>query len=309
MADFSEIKKEECVVKRIPKGVALNGSRTLVAQSVINAIKIHGRSSMNREVCGVLIGALCWDDAIGAYLLIDARIEGKFANHQAGSVTFTSETWDHIHSELNAKYPDRKIMGWYHTHPGFGIFLSNMDFFIHENFFGNKWQPAYVFDPQAETDGFFFWHENNLELEEVVIIPDEAPVLKKAQIKSEGKISVVLTDEEESKERRRRLSFIVTGLLIIMIGLLTALAADLYRKNIEYERKNAELQDLNAELQKGRCPLKQFIERFRGDDKSGNDDKQEKIKPKNEHINPTAAPSPVEEVQKSRKLYNPFSWF
>ena len=27
---------------------------------------------------------------------------------------------------------------------------------IHENFFGLKWQPAYVYDPQAETDGFFF---------------------------------------------------------------------------------------------------------------------------------------------------------
>ena len=178
MDNFSEIKKTDCLLKKIPKGIKLNANRTLILQSVINEIKEHGRSSMNQEVCGVLVGNLCWDN--GAYLLIDARIEGKFADHQTGSVTFTSETWDFIHQELAEKYSNKKIVGWYHTHPGFGIFLSNMDVFIHENFFGIKWQPAYVYDPQAETDGFFFWNDQNLDCGKIVVIEDTPPLVKKA---------------------------------------------------------------------------------------------------------------------------------
>ena len=173
MADFSAIRKEECRESELPNGCELNGSHTVVLQSVINEIKEHGRSSMHAEVCGVLVGSLCWDGR--PYLLIDGRIEGKHASHQSGSVTFTSETWDFIHEELAAKYPDRKIVGWYHTHPGFGIFLSNMDAFIHENFFSFPWEPAYVFDPQAETDGFFFQVGTELVQEEVSVSVDAAP--------------------------------------------------------------------------------------------------------------------------------------
>lgn len=176
MADFSAIRKEECRESKLPNGCELNGSHTVVLQSVINEIKEHGRSSMHAEVCGVLVGSLCWDG--GPYLLIDGRIEGKHASHQSGSVTFTSETWDFIHEELAAKYPDRKIVGWYHTHPGFGIFLSNMDAFIHENFFSFPWEPAYVFDPQAETDGFFFRIGTELVQETVCISGDVAPSVK-----------------------------------------------------------------------------------------------------------------------------------
>jgi proteasome lid subunit RPN8/RPN11/predicted nucleic acid-binding Zn-ribbon protein len=145
---------------------------------------------MHAEVCGVLVGTLCWDG--GPYLLIDGRIEGKHASHQSGSVTFTSETWDYIHEELAAKYPDKRIVGWYHTHPGFGIFLSNMDAFIHENFFSFPWEPAYVFDPQAETEGFFFRIGKDLVREEVCVCADVAPSVKEppAEFANAGKIVI-----------------------------------------------------------------------------------------------------------------------
>ena len=190
MADFSTVRQDECRDAKLPEGCELGVSRTVVLQSVLNEIKEHGRASMHKEVCGVLVGSLCWDG--GAYLLIDGRIEGKHASHQSGSVTFTSETWDFIHGELEAKHPKRIIVGWYHTHPGFGIFLSNMDAFIHENFFSFPWEPAYVFDPQAETDGFFFHIGGELVQEEVCIIPDAAPSVKEPMVGNSipGKIVV-----------------------------------------------------------------------------------------------------------------------
>lgn len=192
MADFSTIRKEDCRETPIPAGCRLGGSRTVVLQSVLNEIKEHGRSSMHEEVCGVLVGALCWDD--GPYLLIDARIEGKHASHQSGSVTFTSETWTYIHEELAAKHANRKIVGWYHTHPGFGIFLSNMDAFIHENFFSFPWQPAYVFDPQSETDGFFFLTDGNLVKEEVSIVPDVKPIVKEPMLAPDAEDRIIIEE-------------------------------------------------------------------------------------------------------------------
>ena len=216
MADFSSIRKEECRAKPMPPGCHLGPSKTIVLQSVLNDIKAHGRSSMHAEVCGVLVGALCWDN--GPYLLIDGRIEGKHATQQSGSVTFTAETWNSIHEELAAKHPDRIIVGWYHTHPGFGIFLSNMDAFIHENFFSFPWQPAYVFDPQAETDGFFFRSGTNLEREEVCIAPDAKPVVKKPMIGDVGE-GITIPDEPGRK------SLLIGGILAAALLLLLSAIA------------------------------------------------------------------------------------
>lgn len=218
MADFSTVKADECVRKKMPEGCRMNASHTFVLQSVINEIKAHGRSSMRHEVCGVLLGNLCFDGE--PYLLIDARIEGKYATCLSGSVTFTSETWDYINSERDAKFADKKIVGWYHTHPGFGIFLSNMDVFIHENFFPMKWQPAYVFDPQAETDGFFFAKGDSPEQESVVIVPDEPAREVDGKTSPNAEKITGLTAEDENRLENRRFLIIassaVLGLALVL---------------------------------------------------------------------------------------------
>ena len=56
-------------------------------------------------------------------------------------------------------YPDLDIVGWYHTHPDFGIFLSSHDLFIHRHFFAQPLQVAYVVDPIRQTRGFFQWRD------------------------------------------------------------------------------------------------------------------------------------------------------
>jgi hypothetical protein len=81
----------------------------------------------------------------------------------AATVTFTHEAWEHVHSELDRRYPGEKIVGWYHSHPGFGIFLSREDMFIHENFFSEWWQVAYVVDPLAGEEGIFGWRDGTVQ--------------------------------------------------------------------------------------------------------------------------------------------------
>ncbi len=230
MADFTSIRREECRATPLPPGCSLGASRTVILQSVLNEIKEHGRASMHAEVCGVLVGSLCWDGA--AYLLVDGRIEGKHATHQSGSVTFTAETWDSIHEELDAKHPGRVIVGWYHTHPGFGIFLSNMDAFIHENFFSFPWQPAYVFDPQAETDGFFFREGNNLVQEEVAVVPDAAPLVREPTPCTGDRIVV----QDESGRSFLRIGLVGATVLLLLLGTISASSILLLRQSRQRER-------------------------------------------------------------------------
>lgn len=212
--NFTAVSESEYVQAAVPDGVVLPPSRTLVLQSVLNRMKEHGRSSMSREVCGVLVGRLCRETQTSeAYLSVEGSIEGHHAECQAGSVTFTSETWDHIHAEIEKRYPDRRIVGWYHTHPSFGIFLSGMDTFIQTNFFGEPWQTAYVYDPQADTDGFFFWQDGDIVPGTVAVVPDAEPLPKR--------VATVCRAEAETEAVPRPVAAVrwqagVLGLLVVL---------------------------------------------------------------------------------------------
>jgi len=50
---------------------------------------------------------------------------------------------------------DEKIVGWFHTHPRMGVFLSHYDTFLHRNFFPEPWQVALVVEPFSSVAGFF----------------------------------------------------------------------------------------------------------------------------------------------------------
>ena len=132
-ADYPERSIERLAGAREPR------FQTIIKQSVLTDIHAHGKSSPEAEICGVLVGNVFHDEH-GPYLLVDASIRGDQAKGRAAQVTFTAETWTHIQNAMERDHPDAKIVGWYHTHPGFGIFLSGMDLFIQENFFNLPWQ-------------------------------------------------------------------------------------------------------------------------------------------------------------------------
>ena len=143
-------------------GLRLSGYQVVIKRSVLNAIQRHGKTTSDVEVCGVMVGNVYHDDA-GSFLEIDACIKGEHSGNSAAQVTFTAETWTHIQAIMEQEHPDRRIVGWYHTHPGFGIFLSDMDLFIHGNFFNLPWQIAFVYDPHSGEEGLFIWQQGKTE--------------------------------------------------------------------------------------------------------------------------------------------------
>ena len=138
-----------------------------IEEPALRAAQAHALSSMNREVAGVLIGPRPEKQPDGRYRVhILDTIIAKYTVMHGASVTYTPESWRYMTDKLWEKYPDDTavIVGWYHTHPGFGIFLSGMDLFIHQNFFTQIWHVAYVLDPRAQTSGFFTWDRQKTQV-------------------------------------------------------------------------------------------------------------------------------------------------
>ena len=129
----------------------------------LRAMQRHALSSMEREVAGVMLGKVPEKQPDGRFVVhvIDALI-AKHTKMSGASVTYTPESWRYLNDQIALKYPQEEVVmvGWYHTHPGFGIFLSNMDLFIHTHFFTQPWHIAYVLDPHAHKSGFFSWDED-----------------------------------------------------------------------------------------------------------------------------------------------------
>jgi proteasome lid subunit RPN8/RPN11 len=128
-----------------------------IDNEVTRCIRQHARSHMTTEVCGVLIG-----DKRNGVVEVRASIEASNAAQAGTHVTFTQDAWEAIYRVKDESYPEERIIGWYHSHPGFGVFLSEHDMFIQRNFFSSPDQVAWVYDPHTDEEGCFGWIDGDV---------------------------------------------------------------------------------------------------------------------------------------------------
>ncbi len=137
----------EAAWKEFPVGDQTDDSvRVAMTGGAYADVTAHAKDSLDQEVCGVVVGQLCKDDD-GVWVRVEAAIRGTSAKQGGTHVTYTQETWDKIYEVKDRDYPKLSIVGWYHTHPGFGVEFSDMDLFIQQNFFSGPSQFALVIDP------------------------------------------------------------------------------------------------------------------------------------------------------------------
>jgi proteasome lid subunit RPN8/RPN11 len=162
LPDIRRLRDEDLSKAEFPGGKRQD-FRIYFAPETHSAIWAHAHETTAVEVCGVLVGQWSADGA-GPFLNIAASIKGDAAQSKFTEVTFTHETWSKINDEMDKKYAHLKIVGWYHTHPDFGIFLSERDTFIQEHFFAGPGQVAHVVDPVRKLEGVFLWKEGRPSL-------------------------------------------------------------------------------------------------------------------------------------------------
>lgn len=124
-------------------------------------VRKHSKKRVDREVGGFLVGeAFCEKENL--FIRITDIIEVKEIQHKSGEFIFTHEVWRMIDSIMSEHHQDKQLLGWYHTHPGIGVFLSPEDKFIQSNFFNHSWQTALVLDPLTQHQGFYHLKNDKL---------------------------------------------------------------------------------------------------------------------------------------------------
>lgn len=148
----------------VPVGeISADGEKRIyISQSAYNIVHKFAKSKTDNERGGVLVG--CVIQEFGkTNIVVQGFIEAKFNESTSTTLKFTHETWEYVHKEIARKYENGKIVGWIHTHPNFGIFLSEYDMFIHSNFFSDENQIAYVIDPIQHDEGVYCWANGKIE--------------------------------------------------------------------------------------------------------------------------------------------------
>jgi proteasome lid subunit RPN8/RPN11 len=127
-----------------------------------------------------------------------------------------------------------KIVGWYHSHPGFGLFMSPTDVSTQSNFqqFSDK-VTAMVVDPRNDEFAFFFLNEKKevawLEKDQVHIFSEDEEKIPKAFISSEDEDK----ENEENEARDDRSNNMQLSIKkpknsspkIVVLGIITIIAA------------------------------------------------------------------------------------
>lgn len=147
----------------LPIGERVEENKNIyISQPVYKEIHKFTQNKTTNESGGMLIGNII-EEFGKTNIIVNGFIEAKFCEATPTTLKFTHETWEFVHKEMDKKFPGQKIVGWIHTHPNFGIFLSEYDKFIQENFFKEDYQIAYVVDPIQDIEGFYFWINGKIE--------------------------------------------------------------------------------------------------------------------------------------------------
>jgi proteasome lid subunit RPN8/RPN11 len=132
----------------------------VVFRPVLEQIIEYSERDAKQEQGGFLLGGVHYHE--GEYVEIRAFLPATETRSAAASLRFTHDTWAALNREVDERYPDELVVGWQHTHPNLGIFLSNQDLFIHKHFFSAPWQIAMVVDPVRQELGFFQWRRGEI---------------------------------------------------------------------------------------------------------------------------------------------------
>ena len=216
--------------------------KVYIKQSVYNELEKYASSDTAHELGTVILGG--YTETLGKmHVIISDFIYAKYTDASASTLTFTHKTWEYIHKVHDDMYQDKKIVGWQHTHPGYGIFLSNYDMFIQENFFNLPFQVAYVIDPIQHIRGFFQWKNGRVEkLKGFYIYDDIGKVIKIEQEVAEKTNTKYHNTEIRNGKQHKIHNVLIMALSVLTICLLMSVFV-LYQKYTEQVKKQRLLEE------------------------------------------------------------------
>lgn len=130
-----------------------------INQEAYSVMEKHASQGAPEEVGGFLLGRPCAMDGEMVTWVMKA-VPGNCISTR-GHVVIKSTTYDRAWNEM--EHDDFIIVGWYHTHPGMGIFLSGTDVNTMSLYYHKPYQIAIVIDPINKKHGVFGWNNESLK--------------------------------------------------------------------------------------------------------------------------------------------------
>lgn len=132
----------------------------VLLQSVMERVWEEADRASTVETGGLLLGyRTCWMVAgeERAGLVVCEAVLGEEMEQSSTRLVFRSETWRRWSLKRKEMPAWWRILGWYHSHPGWGIFLSEWDQYLCRHYFSAAEHMALVVDPIHRTQGIFGW--------------------------------------------------------------------------------------------------------------------------------------------------------
>ena len=156
--------RQKAIKSRLPGRVDSDYPSNLLVifleRAVLESLRAFAASDLGYELGGVLVGKV-GKASKRMFVQISAFVPASKGISRRASFEFTNEAQQEIHTIIESQFKDLRIVGWFHTHPGYGVFLSSADQFIDEHYFKEKYHIAVVIDPtRAEIEvGAFVWNK------------------------------------------------------------------------------------------------------------------------------------------------------
>lgn len=122
-------------------------------------------SDLHYELGGVLVGRV-GKTTRRLFLEIKNYVPATKGISRRASFEFTNEAQQEIHDAVQERFQSLRIIGWFHTHPGYGVFLSSADQFIDQHYFNETFHIAIVVDPTKDPAeiGVFVWDSDHVRI-------------------------------------------------------------------------------------------------------------------------------------------------
>jgi proteasome lid subunit RPN8/RPN11 len=134
-----------------------------IDMDVLADMETHARTDTSVELGGVMLGGQYLDEDGHPFVLVSDSLRAEHYESTRGHFKFTHDTWTEISRQRDGFSEDLQMVGWYHTHPDWGVFLSGMDRFICDHFFNRPLDVAMVIDPVRNDRGWFCWRQEGDE--------------------------------------------------------------------------------------------------------------------------------------------------
>jgi len=134
----------------------------IVRPAALAQIAAHSVSNLRSELGGALLGQVYRHQST-VFVDVAAALVAISGDHGPIHFTFSADSWSQLQKDRAEQYPELAIVGWFHTHPGLGVFYSSDDVVVHSAAFTLPWHVGLVVDPVQQEACFFGWTGGQLE--------------------------------------------------------------------------------------------------------------------------------------------------